>query len=174
MLSRSNLVFLAVLSVLFPTLSSCGKKTTEYVIGQPGPKGDKGDTGPQGPAGIDGVSCTVSPVSRSEEAPNGGSLITCANGITLILNGANGQDGEDGRDGTPGTAISAVRLCPGDTVYPSTFIEVAFKFDGKLWAVYSTHGGFMTQLPPGRYSSNGVNSRCDFTVNNDLTISNND
>lgn len=147
--------------VLFTTvvcfLSSCGKSTAEQ--------------GPAGKDGKDGVSCTIASISPSMQAPNGGALITCENGSTLILNG---QDGEDGRDGTPGTAISAVKLCPGDTVYPSTFVEVAFKFDGRLWAVYSTHGGFMTQLPPGRYSSNGVNSRCDFTVNNDLTISNND
>lgn len=84
--------------------------------------------------------------------------------------GADGQDGldgvngNDGRDGTNGTQISVVKLCPGETIYPSVFVEVAFCIDGKLYATYSTHGGFSTEIPPGNYLSNTVGSRCNFTV----------
>lgn len=78
--------------------------------------------------------------------------------------GANGRDGTNGLDGSDGSSISVVKLCPGETVYPSVFVEVAFCISGKLYATYSTHGGFSTEIPPGAYRSNTVGSRCDFIV----------
>ncbi len=82
-------------------------------------------------------------------------------------NGSNGQDGTNGTNGAPGqdaAGVTVVQLCPGVTTYPTTFSEVAFCISGKLWATYSDHGGFSTELPAGTYSSNGINSSCTFTV----------
>src|ERR1035437_8090771 len=75
-----------------------------------------------------------------------------------------------GAAGSPGTVILPVQFCDGTPSYPSTFPEVGFCLDGKLYAVYSTNGGFMTEIPPGRYESNAVGSRCDFTVGEDCTV----
>lgn len=92
------------------------------------------------------------------------------------INGIDGQPGIQGATGTTGpqgdrgpagedaTPVTMVKLCPGTPVYPTTFIEYAFCIDSQLYATYSANGGFTTLLPPGRYTSNGINSRCDFTV----------
>jgi len=97
-------------------------------------QGANGAVGPQGPAGQNGA------------------------------DGRDGRDGTNGLDGSDGSTISVVKLCPGETVYPSVFVQLAFCIDGKLYATYSTHGGFSTEIPPGDYRSNTVGSRCDFTV----------
>lgn len=75
-----------------------------------------------------------------------------------------GDVGPAGRDGIDSSSVTVVKLCPGVTVYPSKFVEVAFCIGGKLYGTYSTHGGFSTELPPGTYGSNGVNSSCNFVV----------
>ncbi len=95
--------------------------------------------GPAGPSGADGVSIT----------------------------GAKGEVGSTGPQGAPGSdasSVTVVELCPGVTTYPSTFVEIAFCAQGKLYGTYSAHGGFSTELPPGTYSSHGINSDCTFTV----------
>lgn len=86
-----------------------------------------------------------------------------ANG-TNGVNGSNGSDGSNGHDGTPGTVINMIKLCPGVTVYPSAFVEVAVCVDNKLYGVYSANGGFMTELVSGAYSSNAIGSACNLTV----------
>jgi hypothetical protein len=111
--------------------------------------GEPGAPGVAGPAGRDGV-----------DGANGRDGADGSNG----QDGADGTDGRDGLDGINGTLVSVVNLCPGETVYPSVFVEVAFCISGKLYATYSSHGGFSTEIPPGRYTSNTVGSRCDFTV----------
>jgi hypothetical protein len=78
--------------------------------------------------------------------------------------GSPGPKGSDGSQGIPGTSIGIVELCPGSTTYPSTFIEVAFCINGVLYGTYSANGGFSTELPPGTYNSNGINSTCTFTI----------
>lgn len=75
--------------------------------------------------------------------------------------GEKGNPGADGQDATP---VTVVRLCPGVSVYPSTFVEVAFCLDNRLYAVYSANGGFQTEIPPGIYSSNAIGSACSFRV----------
>lgn len=148
--------------------------------------GVDGVKGPAGAKGTPGANCILTTVSPTQAAPNGGSLIKCPDGSeSLVLNGAtgkdgtngkdgsngvdgtngsNGADGKDGNDGTPGTVIAPIKFCPGEPSYPSTFIEYGFCIQNNLYAVYSTNGGFMALIPPGRYTSNAVNSRCDFTV----------
>lgn len=113
--------------------------------------------GPVGASGSNGSSCTVSQISANDNLPDGGALISCADGTrSLIANG---------------TLITPVQFCPETPVYPSVFPEVGFVMHGKIYAVYSTNDGFLTLLMPGRYTSNAVGSRCDFTINSDYTIS---
>ena len=129
-----------------------------------GPNGVTPLQGPQGPAGTNGSSCTVTNVPVSAPTPNGGTLLSCPDGTSsLILNGSNG---------TAGTLITPIQFCPGTTTYPTTFSEVGFCIDNTLWAVYSLNGGFMTEIVPGTYSSNGVNSSCTFIVSPNCTVSN--
>lgn len=78
--------------------------------------------------------------------------------------GSDGSPGTAGINGTSGTVVSVLQLCLGTPSYPSTFIEDAVCINNQLYAVYSTNGGFLTQLTPGAYSSNAVGSRCNFTV----------
>jgi hypothetical protein len=75
--------------------------------------------------------------------------------------GAIGVPGTDGQDATP---VTVVKLCPGTTVYPSKFVEIAFCIGGKLYGTYSQNGGFSTELPPGTYGSNGINASCNFVI----------
>lgn len=71
--------------------------------------------------------------------------------------GSNGHDGND-------AAMVPVKLCPGETVYPSVFVEYAFCIDGNLYGTYSANDGFTAMLPPGLYSSNTIGSRCNFEI----------
>lgn len=86
--------------------------------------------------------------------------------------GSSGADGQNGVDGEDATPVTVVKLCPGVTTYPSIFVEIAFCVSGKLYATYSTHGGFSTELAPGIYSSNAVGSKCTFTVAENCVIQN--
>jgi hypothetical protein len=92
--------------------------------------------------------------------------------------GTNGQDGDTGPQGVPGlagadgTIVRTVKLCPGETVYPSVFVEEALCINGDLYAVYSANGGFLTRLAPGNYSSNAIGSRCNLQVLSNCEIRN--
>lgn len=83
--------------------------------------------------------------------------------------GSNGRDGANGADGQPARVIT---LCPGVTVYPSAFVEVALCINNELFGVYSTHGGFLTKFPPGTYSSNTVGTACTLTVQPNCVVVN--
>lgn len=85
-------------------------------------------------------------------------------GLSIV--GPPGPAGSPGVDATP---VTVVNLCPGVSNY-GTFVEVALLINNKLWAIYSLNGGFMTYLAPGHYTSNGVGSACNFTVQPDNTI----
>jgi hypothetical protein len=91
-MTKSNLV-IGILASL--ALTACGQKDAI--------NGVNGRDGSPGANGIDGVSCTQITVGGSEAAPNGGSLITCANGSVLIRNGYNGLNGRNGAPGLAGT-----------------------------------------------------------------------
>lgn len=63
------------------------------------------------------------------------------------------------------SATQVVQFCAGaNTAYPGTFAEVGFCINNNLYAVYSANDGFLTLVPPGTYSSNGINASCTFTV----------
>lgn len=101
-------------------------------------------------------SCTVTPNMN-------GSFISCPDGTTAQVN--NGLAGPAGLNGTNATPVTVVNLCNGVTTYPNTFVEVALCINGGLYAVYSINNGFLTYLPNGAYSSNGLGSACNLVVN---------
>lgn len=132
-----------LIALLALLLLSCAR-FPEGPRGAPGTNGLNGKDGATGPAGADGV------------------------------NGTDGQDGAPGPQGNPGSdaaSVTVVTLCPAPTTYASTFTEVAFCIGGKLYATYSANGGFSTEIPPGTYSSNGINSSCTFVVSSNCQVS---
>jgi len=185
MKNKMNLIIVLVLTVL---MGACGRGSQ----GERGANGTPGLPGAPGNDGHDGAPaqpCSVVAVPVNSNAPAGGSLINCPDGTSsLVLNGTNGtnghdgqngtngqngqdgQNGHDGTNGTNGTVVSSVQFCPGTVSYPSTFPEVGFVIGGQLYAVYSANGGFLTYIPPGTYSSNGINNSCTFTVHSDGSI----
>lgn len=148
--------------------------------------GQNGSTGPKGAPGQDGSNCHVATLPvLSVFAPNGGSLIYCDDGTgSVVLNGTNGLNGQDGaqgqtgatgatgHDGVPGTIITTVQFCKGFTQsYPNTFAESGVCINNVMYGVYSANGGFLAELPPGTYSSNGINSSCNFTLTANCGVS---
>ncbi len=155
----STILFCIMLSTV-----ACGPDNPPTVVGPPGAKGDPGERGLPGADGNPGTSCTVSSVPQNLAAPSGGALIACPDGTqSLVLNGTPGING---------TVITPIQLCQGTTVYPSTFVEVGFCIQNKLYAVYSANNGFLTEVVPGAYTSNAIGSRCDLTVQNNCVIVN--
>lgn len=132
-----------------------------------GIQGPIGSTGATGPAGSSGSSSsvTVTPASASN-CPNGGEVIE----VNSVPSGVvcNGIDGAPGTDLTP---VSIVQFCSGVTSYPNEFNEIGFCIDGKVYGTYSANDGFSSYLPPGAYSSNGINSSCTFTIGANCAIS---
>jgi hypothetical protein len=86
--------------------------------------------------------------------------------------GQKGDTGEAGPIGAPGTSITVVKLCPGVTVYPSKFVEVAFCIGDALYGTYSANDGFSSELPPGTYLSNGINASCNVTIGAHCAVTN--
>lgn len=131
--------------------------------------------------GLPGSNCSVSNIAVGNViAPNGGSLISCAGSSAVVLNGAkgnngskgtngsngsNGSNGVNGSNGTNGTVIVPENFCPGFVQsYPNTFAESGLCIAGQLYGVYSANDGFLALLPPGTYSSVGINASCTVTI----------
>lgn len=106
--------------------------------------------------------------------------------MLVMMTGCNGKDGAQGLRGEPGipgqigpagpvgldgTQITVVQFCPGTPTYPSSFPEIAFCINSKLYGVYSVPGAFLTYIPPGAYLSVGIGSRCDFTITSGCNVS---
>lgn len=110
-------------------------------------QGSKGDSGTNGEQGVQGL-----------VGPQG-------------LPGQDGQPGSNGADGLNAPGVIAVSLCPGfEPSYPNLFPEYALCIDNKLYGVYSANGGFLAELPPGDYSSNGVNATCSLRIAVDCSV----
>lgn len=160
-------------------LTACGVNNPYGFPGPVGPSGIPGQAGAVGQTGLNGTSCTVTTIVASLPAPNGGSLIQCQDGTqSLVLNGLNGAVGQtgaagiNGTNGTNGTLVTPIQFCKGTGSYPSTFPEVGFCINNNLYAVYSANGGFLTEVLPGTWSSDGINSSCTFTVAANCQVSN--
>lgn len=143
--------------------------------------------GSQGAAGQNGTSSTVGmTAATATQCPNGGYELTVtdasgSNSYSLCdgQNGATGSQGLQGIQGVagvagaPGTVVSTVQFCPGATSYAGEFNEVGFCIGGNIYAVYSANDGFMSEIPPGEYSSDGINASCNFTVGANCSITQN-
>ena len=99
--------------------------------------------------------------------------------VTVLLaacgQGPKGDPGQSvtGPAGADGTQITIVQFCPGVIpTYPSNFPEIGECINGQLYGVYSANGGFLALLPPGAYSSNGINASCNFTILPNCVIQN--
>jgi hypothetical protein len=67
--------------------------------------------------------------------------------------------------------VTPVRFCQGFTPkYPSSFVEYGVCIGGDMYGVYSDNGGFLTELPPGEYSSEGISASCTFTIEADCKV----
>ena len=84
--------------------------------------------------------------------------------------GPKGETGSEGPAGQDGTMITVVKFCSETPSYPTTFPEVGLCINNSIFAVYSTNGGFLALIPPGRYTSNGVGSACNFTVYSNCVV----
>lgn len=148
--------------MILTLLLGCGEPGEQGLpgpVGSPGPQGNQGNpgaTGPIGPPGPSGVACNVTTISPIPSVPTGGALIRCPDGSMSVL--------------TNGSIITPINLCPGDSTYPSKFIEAGFCINDKMYAVYSANNGFLTELPPGNYSSNGINSTCSFRLSENCVV----
>jgi hypothetical protein len=103
--------------------------------------------------GNQGSSIDVSQVQTCTVSNN---TITCPDGSKVTL---------------PTNNFSIVQFCPGVTTYPQTFSEIGFCINNQLYAVYSIPNAFLTLVPPGMYSSNGINSSCTFNVGLNCEVS---
>ena len=161
---RFNTILLCLLFV------GCGRYH-DGANGNVGPSGPQGSPGQSitGTSGSNGSSCSTSTVSANDAAPNGGALISCTDGSSsLLLNGTNGSDG------TAGTLVTAIQFCGSVTgSYPSTFPEIGFCINNNIYAVFSTNGGFLTEVLPGTWSSDGINASCTFTVSAGCVVNDN-
>jgi hypothetical protein len=118
------------------------------------------------------ISC---PDGSTAKLTNGSNGAQGAQGISGLQGpvGPSGPQGIPGLNGTNGTQIYMVQLCSGFTpTYPSVFPEYIEQIGTKDYGVYSANGGFWSYLPPGYYSSNGINASCSFTINVDGSITN--
>lgn len=150
--------------VLLTTVVACGStgpsgsNGAQGSTGKTGASGQPGATGAQGHAGVDGTGCQVTALAEGNPAaPNGGLLETCPDGSSAVVQNGQGWDRSQ--------TITPIDFCPGFTQsYPSTFAESGLCIDGVTYGVYSANGGFLAMLPPGTYSSNGINASCTFEV----------
>jgi len=170
------IVFTVLLAITVLLLTGCDRQGPRGYTGSPG-NSIVGPTGPQGPAGSS-VSFTETPATASE-CPTGGVDITLdqSTGVstTSICNGAigaTGATGAAGQNGTNATPITFVQFCSGFTPsYPNTFPEYGLCVNNVMYGVYSANGGFLAELPPGEYSSDGINASCTFTIGQNCQVS---
>jgi hypothetical protein len=150
------------------------------VTGATGETGNTGTTGVTGSTGQNGTSSSLMIASApTTQCPDGGYEFTVTTGNTntgtySVCNGTMGQTGPTGSIGATGATgaqgaagvanISIVQFCPGNTSYPNEFNEIGICINNNLYAVYSQNDGFLTEVLPGTYSSDGINASCTFTV----------
>ena len=108
--------------------------------------GSEALTGKPGPVG-----------PRGEKGDAGESVVGPQGGV-----GPAGVNGTNGVDANP---VTFVKLCNDTPSYPTVFVEYGICLQGKLYAVYSSNGGFLALLPNGNYNSNAIGSSCNLTVN---------
>jgi len=84
-----------------------------------------------------------------------------------------GPQGSAGTNGSNAASVTIVQFCQSCvTHYPDTFAEIGFCSNGTIYATYSENDGFSAEIPPGVYTSDGVNCACTFTVGANCAVSN--
>lgn len=152
-------VFILLMTSVF--LFGCGIPLGSTGILLLGPKGEDGQSivGAKGDTGAPGQSIVGPKGDTGDKGDDG----------VAGNDGAKGDTGETGPKGEDGEIATVVQLCPGTSNY-GVFVETALCINNKLYGVYSIHGGFLTYLAPGNYSSNGVGSACNFSVLPDCIV----
>lgn len=150
------------------------------VSGATGPAGSQGISGSVGPTGSPGASCSVTRYSN-------GATISCTDGTSVVVldgvdgaPGSPGPTGSTGVDGSPGpagssasptsyTVVEIVDPCGQQT----QFDEVLFRLENNQLVAHYASGSnqFLTIVGPGNYVTTD-GTHCYFTVNSDLSISN--
>lgn len=166
--------YLMVLLVLM-SFMGCGK----------GPQGIPGSPGKDGENGVSIVYATV-PAGAQCSSGSGTVILFAQDNMgtgayvagdeilskVLVCDGAAGQTGAVGATGSDATPVMVVQFCTGFTQsYPNTFAESGICVNNEMLGVYSENGGFLAVLPPGNYSSDGINSSCTFTIGANCTVS---
>lgn len=129
--------FSTIFTLTLSILSSCGKKTTEYV---------------------NGSSCSVTPVLASQEYPNGGAVIVCGQQMVVVENGDTGPTGAN-------SVLEVIDPC-GNTsnIYDEVILRLS---TGQLLASFSDNSnGKNTRfviLTQGNYVTTD-GSNCHFSV----------
>lgn len=144
---------------MFFTLSGCADHTQTVSSGTP-PKVNCTVTSDSNGATItcpDGTTATISDGTNGAQGPQG---IPGVQGLQGVI----GPQGIPGVPGAPGTVVTFVKFCSGASSYPNTFLEYGLCVSGNVYAVYSENGGFGVLLPPGEYSSDAINSECNFNL----------
>lgn len=132
--------------------------------------------GPKGDSGLDGQGCSVTPVLAGDLLlPNGGAIVLCGTNSVLISNGAAGSNGTNGLD-APSSSYNIVGLVDPCDDAPGLADEVFLKLaNGQMVWLQVDNGSALTArlslASPGSFTTTD-NSHCHFTINNDLTISN--
>lgn len=157
----------AALFIVFAAVYMLGCKNDRVVQGPAGDQGPIGLPGASGPQGNPGSSPVITTQPAGNQACLNGGLLILSNGTPIGVV-CNGQNGAAGQNLTP---ITIVQFCAATTTYPSTFSEIGYCIGGQLYGVYSQNDGFESYLPPGTYSSNGINSSCTFTIGQNCSIS---
>ena len=158
---------MVVVFLMMVGLVLCGCQGPRGYTGATGATGSTGATGPQGPA----ITVSTAP-STAQECPFGGTDVTVGTNTFSVCTGATGATGASGTNGTNGTVITPIQFCENFTpTYPSSFPEYGLVINGVVYGVYSQNGGFLAELPPGEYSSDGINASCNFTINANGTVS---
>ncbi len=121
-----------------------------------------GATGAQGPQGATGNTGAVG--NTGDTGQTGAKGDTGAQG-PVGSKGDTGAQGPKGDAGQAGSVVTPVQFCPNiKAAYPSYFPESGLCINNHMYGVYSANGGFLALLPPGRYSSDGINASCAFEI----------
>jgi hypothetical protein len=130
-------------------------------------RGPRGETGSAGSVGAPGVGCMIQPIGASDSAPNGGSILTCENSATLILNGTNGTNGQDAPD-QPYAIAKIIDPCGKQSAHDEVLLVLV---DGTVLAHFSSGGKeFLTLLTVGvQYvTTDGTNCRFKVTASGSI------
>lgn len=135
-----------------------GRDGTDGAIGPAGSRGAEGPTGNDGATGTQGeagVGCTAEGITN-------GAIVTCGDTQVVIYNG---QDAPP----TPYTVDHVIDPCGHQTTFDEVLLVMS---NGQILAHFANGADqFLTLVPPGNYTTTD-GSRCAFTINSDMSISN--